>query len=688
MRRAIGGALLAACLMTGVAAAEPALLPRPVSDVATSGSFTVSAATPIEADPHDKAAIDAAARFAELVAQSGAVAVKTGKGDHAIRFVTDKKIKGAEAYRLTVTPTGILVSASHPAGLFYGAVTLWQLLTADPGNGPVTLSARTIDDAPRFAWRGLLLDSARHFQSAGYIKRYIDWMAELKLNVLHWHLVDDQGWRIEIKHYPKLTQVGAYVMPAGQAEAADIDPATGKPRLTGGFYSQAEIKEIVAYAMARHVTILPEIEMPGHSTAAIAAYPQFGVAPEKVDGPSHDWGVLYNLYNVDDATFTFIETVLTEVMALFPSRYIHVGGDEAVKKQWHDSPAVQAKMKALGIKDEEAMQSWFIGRIEKFLESHGRHLIGWDEILQGGVTPHATVMSWRGMQGALTAARAGHDTVLAPAPDLYLDNRQSGSPNEPPGRGTIITVQSIYNFQPAPPELTPAERAHILGLQAALWTEHVRTEDFATRMTYPRAAALAEVGWSTAGSLNWDDFSSRLAVERVRYARVGLQDDQPAPKSDPSRIYSQELTLCKGQNPLSLEDDAPLDGPRARFLVDIGNPCWQLKQADLSQKATLIADVGQVPYNFQFGDGEIDYRPHPPRGPQGELEVRADSCEGEPIAALSLAPAAGNFATTTLKGDLPTLPGKHDLCFIFAVKSKDPLWAINWIKLDSAAAKP
>lgn len=686
MRRAIGFAILACCLTSAVAAAEPALLPRPVSDIPSAGSFTVSAATPVEADAHDKAASDAARRFTELVTQSGAVAVKAGKGDHAIRFVTDKSIKGAEAYRLSVTPDGITVSASHSAGLFYGAVSLWQMLTAEPGDAPVTLMARTVDDAPRFAWRALLLDSARHFQSPAYIKRYIDWMAELKLNVLHWHLTDDQGWRIEIKHYPKLTAIGAWSVPAGQAAAADIDPATGKPRLVGGFYSQDEIRDIVAYAAARHVTILPEIEMPGHSTAAIAAYPEFGVAPGLVEGPSHDWGVLYNLYNVDDKTIGFLETVLGEVMELFPGKYIHVGGDEAVKDQWKHSAAVQAKMKSLGITDEDAMQSWMIGQIETFLEKHGRHLVGWDEILQGGVTPHATVMSWRGMKGALAAARAGHDTILAPAPALYLDNRQSASPGEPPGRGTIITTESIYGFNPAPAELTPAERRHILGVEAALWTEHVRTEDFATRMTYPRAAALAEVAWSPAKGADWKDFATRLAIERVRYARVGLADDQPAAKSDPARIYSQELTLCKGENPLNLEDDAPLDGPRARFLVDIGNPCWQLKNADLSKPLTLTADVGQVPYNFQFGDGEIDYRPKPPRGPSGELEVRADSCEGEPIATLSLAPAVTNFATTTLTGELPARSGKHDLCFTFAVKGKDPLWAINWIKLDNRAA--
>jgi len=685
MRRAIGGAILSACLMSG-AAAEPSLLPRPVSDIAASGSFTVSSATPVEAASHDKAAADAAARFTELVAQSGAAAVKAGQGDHAIRFVTDKKIKGAEAYRLTVSAGGVTVSASQPAGLFYGAVSLWELLTAEPGDGPVTLAARTIEDKPRFPWRGLLLDSARHFQPAEYVKHYIDWMAALKLNVLHWHLTDDQGWRIEIRHYPRLTSVGAWVVPAGQAPAADIDPATGKPRLVGGFYSQAQIRDIVAYAAERHVTILPEIDMPGHSTAAIAAYPEFGLSPEKLDGPSHDWGVLYNLYNPDEASFRFIETVLTEVMELFPGRYIHIGGDEAVKDQWKASPAVQAQMKRLGIKDEEAMQSWFIARLEAFLEKHGRHLIGWDEILQGGITPHATIMSWRGLDGALAAARAGHDTILAPAPDLYFDNRQSDSPGEPPGRGRTVSVRDVYGFNPLPPALTPAERPHVLGVEATLFTEHMRTEDYVTRMTYPRAAALAEVAWSPAEARDWADFAPRLAVERQRYARLGLQDDQPAAKPDPARLYSQELALCKpANNPISLEDDAPLQGPRANFLTDLGNPCWQVPQADLSQPVALVADVGQVPYNFQFGDAPVDYRPRPPHGPDGELEVRADSCDGEPIASLSLTPTVGNFATTTLPAaTLPVLPGRHDLCFTFTAKGKDPLWAINWIQL----AKP
>jgi hexosaminidase len=675
-------------LSTTSQAAEPSVLPRPASDRPAAGSFVVSAATPVESNKTDKSAHEATVRFLDLLAQSGAVALQegqtgNGKRSGAIRFVTDKTIKGKEAYRLTVSPTGVTVAASQPAGLFYGAVTLWQLLTAEPGAGPVTLAARTIDDAPRFAWRGLMLDSSRHFQSTAYIKHFIDWMAELKLNLFHWHLTDDQGWRLEIKHYPKLTEIGAWSVPAGQAPAADIDPATGKPRLSGGFYTQDEVREIVAYAAARHVTILPEIEMPGHAAAAIAAYPELGTEPVPGGRPSSDWGVHYHLYNIDDGTFTFLETVLTEVMALFPSPYIHIGGDEAVKDQWKNSPKIQARMKELGVGTEDELQAWFVRRIEAFLEKHDRRLVGWDEILQGGIAPHATVMSWRGIGGAVAAARAGHDTILSPDPTLYFDNRQGEGPNEPPGRGRVISTQDVYGFDPMPSGLTPAEAHHVLGVQANLWTEHVRTEELVSRMMYPRAAALAEIGWTQHDKVDWPDFSARLATERARYARLGLKDDQPAPKDDPKRLYSQELHMCRdGGIVLNIEDDAPLSGPRPVYLVDIGGPCWTLPQADLTAAPTLVASVGQIPYNFQFGGENVDYRPPVPQTPEGELEVRADGCAGDPIAILPLAAAAGNFATTRLTAPLPAKAGKHDLCFRFTAKTRDPLWVIEWISLE------
>ena len=683
MRSVFTGLVLFWMLSTAAQAGEPSVVPLPAFDRPAAGSFIVSAATPVESDGHDKAARDAAARFLDLVTQSGAVPLHEGQGKEAIRFVTDKSVKGREAYRLTVSPKGITVAASQPAGLFYGAVTLWQLLTAEPGAGPVVLAARTIDDSPRFPWRGLMLDSSRHFQSPAYIKHFIDWMAALKLNLFHWHLTDDQGWRLEIKHYPKLTEIGAWSVPAGQAPAADIDPATGKPRLSGGFYTQDEVRDIVAYAAARHVTILPEIEMPGHAAAAIAAYPELGTEPVPSGRPSSDWGVHYHLYNIDDGTFTFLETVLTEVMALFPSPYIHIGGDEAVKDQWKASPKIQARRKELKVGTEDELQAWFVRRIEAFLEKRGRRLIGWDEILQGGIAPHATVMSWRGIDGAVAAARAGHDTILSPAPTLYFDNRQSGSPNEPPGRGKIISPQDVYGFDPMPAGLTPAEAKHVLGVQANLWTENVRTEDQATRMTYPRAAALAEIGWTPHGAVDWRDFEPRLATERQRYARLGLQDDRPQPKADSKRIYSQDLQMCPtSKHPLNLEDDAPLQGPRPVYLVDIVDPCWQLPQAEIGTGTALVANVGQIPNNFQFGGETVEYRPAAPRSPEGELEVRADGCTGAPIAVLPLAPAAGTVTTTRLSAPLPALPGKHDLCFRFTAKTRDPLWVIDWISLE------
>jgi len=683
MKSVLAGLVLFWTLCAAAQAGEASLVPRPASDVSGTGSFTVSAATPVEAGGSDKAARDAADRFLDLLTQSGAVPLHEGHGPNAIRFVTDKSIKGKEAYRLTVSPSGVVIAASQPAGLFYGAVSLWQLLTAEPGDGPVTLAARTINDSPRFAWRGLMIDSSRHFQSPAYIKHFIDWMAVLKLNLFHWHLTDDQGWRLEIKHYPKLTEIGAWSVPAGQAPAADIDPATGKPRLSGGFYTQDEVRDIVAYAAARHITILPEIEMPGHAAAAIAAYPELGTEPVTGGRPSSDWGVHYYLYNIDDSTFVFLENVLTEVMELFPSPYIHIGGDEAVKDEWKASPKIQTRMKELHAGTEDELQAWFVRRIEAFLEQHHRRLVGWDEILQGGIAPHATVMSWRGIDGAIAAARAGHDTILSPAPTLYFDNRQGESPNEPPGRGKVISLQDVYGFDPMPAGLTAAEAKHVLGVQANLWTEHVRTEEQVSRMTYPRAAALAEIGWTHHDKVDWQDFSARLATERARYARLGLKDDQPAPKDDPKRLYSQELQMCHDAgNILDLEDDAPLSGPRPVYLVDIGAPCWRLPQADLTAGATLVATVGQIPYNFQFGDENVDYHPPAPHTPEGELEVRADGCEGDPIAVLPLAPAAGNFTTTRLSAPLPAKAGKHDLCFRFTAKTRDPLWVIDWISLE------
>lgn len=517
MRRFLLAAVMLSFMPAAAWAAPPELplLPLPAAVTPQAGSFLFSHATISAADT---GSIAAARRLADLVARSGGPVLRLAKGG-PIRFRHDASITGAEAYRLRITPTGVTVSAATDTGLFYGATTLWQLIAASR-NGRI--AALTIDDAPAFTWRGMMLDSARHFQPPAYVKQLIDRMAMDKLNVLHWHLTDDQGWRLQIDKYPLLTSVGAWRQPAG---AAGFDPATGKPVHYGGFYTKAEVREIVAYAAARHVMVVPEIEMPGHASAAIAAYPRLGVPGNQVTAPLPIWGVIDNLFNSDDSTFTFLDDVLDEVINLFPSPYIHVGGDEAVKDQWKADPATQARMKALGIATEADLQGWFVARIADHLKQRGRRLVGWDEILEGKVPTSATVMSWHGIDGAITAAKSGHDAILAPSPDFYIDHIQSDSGDEPPGRPGVMDWKHIYSFDPLPAALTPEERRHLLGVQVNLWTEHVRTTAYADRMLWPRAAALAELGWTPAAKRDWAGFSARLPAEFARYRALGLGYD-------------------------------------------------------------------------------------------------------------------------------------------------------------------
>jgi hexosaminidase len=611
---------------------------------------------------------------------------------HAIAFVIDPAagVHAPEAYTLTVLPEGVTVSARDRRGLLYGAVTLWQLMGTGAGQvAEVSVRAQRIVDEPRFTWRGLMLDSARHYQSPEFIERYIDWMALHKLNVLHWHLVDDQAWRLEIKKYPRLTEVGAWRVPAGAAAAADLDPATGKARLYGGFYSQETVRRLVRYARERNVTIVPEIELPGHATAAIVAYPQLGVGPGLPTSVPADWGIYPNLFNVEDATFAFLEDVFREVIELFPGEYVHVGGDEAVKDQWQASPRVHERMKELEIKDEHELQAYFIQRIGRFLSAHGRRLIGWDEILEGGLAPDATVMSWRGVDGALAAAAAGHDAVLAAWPTLYFDNRQGVGTGEPPGRGRVISLEDVYRFEPLPSGLAAERQHHVLGVQANLWTEHVRTEERAEYMTFPRAAAVAEVGWSRREHIDWPDFRRRVQAALAWYGKLGLHYADTAFRAPTTQVAgvnamrrSQELKPCADKLALSLEDDAPLRGDRAIFLVDIMQPCWIYQGADLTRALSLIASVGQVPFNFQLGKDKEGIKLRAPASPEGELEVRLDSCDGERIATLPLAPAVHNQAVTRLPAAaLPIRSGRHDLCLTFTGHSLDPLWAIDSIDL-------
>ncbi len=515
----VRGVTLACLLAIGCAAqaATPSIIPLPAQMKVEQGSYAISTAAVIHVKPGDRAAADAAHYLADLLVHTRGLSLPVvedasaaSRGDIVIRSDANASVAQAEGYVLDVDAHGMTISARDASGLFYGAVSAWQLLTPDAARGAVTVPYVHVADWPRFAWRGLMLDVARHFEPPVEVKRMLDAMAQHKLNVFHWHLTDDQGWRLEIRRYPKLTQIGAWRQPPG---------ADSKPY--GGYYTQAEVKDIVAYAAARHITVVPEIDMPGHAQAAVASYPEIGVTGER-PAVSIDWGVNPYLFNVDDHTITFLHNVLDEVMELFPSTFIHVGGDEAIKGQWQASAAVQARMHALGIKGENALQSWFIERMGQYLAQHGRRLIGWDEILEGGVPPSASVMSWRGTQGAIDAARQGHDVVLSPAPTLYLDNLQSARDDEPSGRLSVQTLATVYGFETVPASLSAEQARHVLGAQANIWAEYLNAPWQVEHAAFPRMDALAETVWTPANERHFDDFLTRLPAQFDRYDQLGI----------------------------------------------------------------------------------------------------------------------------------------------------------------------
>jgi len=523
-------------------------------------------------------------------------------------------------------------------------------------------------------------------QSVGFIEALIDQMARYKLNVFHWHLTDDQGWRIPIDGYPRLTTTGAWRVEAGQPHQLDIDPHTKRPRLYGGFYSKAEIRRVVAYAKARGVEVVPEIEMPGHASAAILAYPDLGLRPVEPRTVG-DWGVFPNLYAPSDHTLGFLEQVLTQVMDLFPGRFIHVGGDEAVKDYWKASPQVQARIKALGLKDEDELQSWFINRIGRFLAAHGRRLIGWDEILQGGLPDGAAVMSWHGASGGMEAARLGHDAVLTPGMPFYFDNRLSPALDEPPSRGLVIKLADVYAYDPAPPTLDATTRAHLLGVQANLWTEHIRLDDRVEHLAFPRAAALAELGWTPQAARNWPDFLVRLTPAMKRDEALGLKpaesalDPEPTPSADPRTRDNHQLALCTTGDALNLEAPGPVDSDhRAVHLANIMNPCWIWKDAALDGVTGVTLTAGRMPFNFQIGDGVAKVPLSPSLTPDGEFEIRLDGCAGQVIAGGPM-PATGKDPEAHVAAALRPTGGRHDLCVLFTRPKLDPWWALGSMTL-------
>jgi hexosaminidase len=492
-----------------------AVLPLPASIAAKPGTLVISSGSAIATPPGDAEAASAARLLIAHVMTTRGITLQTGKSDAPIRFVRDRTITGPEAYRLDVDAHGIRIAASSRSGFVYGAMTLAQLLSPDQAFGkPVTVAGVTITDAPRFAWRGLMVDAARHFQPLPSLYKIVDQMAAVKLNTLHLHLTDDQGWRFEVKRYPKLTEIGAFRSP----------PSTGGPAPStrvGGFYTQVELRALVRYATDRGITIVPEIDLPGHAQALVAAYPELGVLGDR-PAVSHDWGINPYLLNPGPKGVTFVKNVLDELIAVFPGSYVHLGGDEAIKDQWQRSPQVQAQMASLDIKTENALQSWLIDTFGRYLASKGRRLIGWDEILEGGLPPSASVMSWRGEQGAVDAANAGHDVVLSPDPMLYLDNLQSGSADEPPGRLKVQTLAAIYGYDPMPKGIDAAHARHVLGAQANAWSEYLVTPYQMQHALFPRAAALAETTWSRAPR-DFASFATRLSPQVARWRRGGIE---------------------------------------------------------------------------------------------------------------------------------------------------------------------
>ncbi|HVL38526.1 MAG TPA: beta-N-acetylhexosaminidase [Fimbriimonadaceae bacterium] len=514
-------ALLCSLIATVMTQAPIPIVPKPLSVEPGEGSFALSRRVQIAAEaPLNREAKHLQRHLRVALGQEP----KLSAGG-AIRLRIDQALErlGPEAYTLEVRPDRIFINGASPAGVFYGIQTLRQLLPPDSFGAAYEsydLPAIRVLDKPRFGWRGAHLDVGRHFMPKDFVLRFLDLMALHKLNTFHFHLTEDQGWRVQIEAYPKLTQIGSVRKEtmAGHYREGRFD---GKPH--GGFYTRAELREIVEYAAERHITVVPEIEMPGHALAALAAYPELSCT----GGPFEvgtKWGIYEDIFCTgNEDTFKFVETVLSEVLEIFPGKFIHIGGDEAPKARWKACPRCQARIKAEGLKDEHELQSYFIKRVDKFLTAKGRRLIGWDEILEGGLAPGAAVMSWRGEAGGIAAAKAGHDVVMAPNSHTYLDYYQSrDTAKEPVAIGGFTDLRRVYLYEPVPYALSPEEGRHVLGSQGQLWTEYIPTPSHVEYMAYPRLSALAEVVWSSPLQRSYEEFLPRIQVHLQRLKALGV----------------------------------------------------------------------------------------------------------------------------------------------------------------------
>jgi hexosaminidase len=507
------------------------IIPMPVRVEPREGTFVLTAESVIVAGPSTLEKAEQLANFLRPATGFALPVLEESSNVSAIHLILDDRLKGLgmEGYELEVLSSGVRLRASSLAGLFYAGQSFRQLLPIEIFSESRVekvwqANAVSISDQPRFGWRGVHLDCARHFMPLEFVFKLLDLMALHKLNTFHWHLTEDQGWRLEIKKYPKLTTVGAWRAQTIIGHGYQSDPKfDGKPH--GGFYTQDQARAVVKYAASLHITVVPEIELPGHAQAAIAAYLELGNTGAQLE-VGERWGIIEHVLNPNESTMQFLEDVLEEVLDIFPSQYVHVGGDECPKTEWKQSMLAQARMRELGLEDEDQMQAYFIGRMGHFLSTRGRKLIGWDEILEGGLASDATVMSWRGEAGGIEAARMGQDVVMTPGSHVYFDHYQSEDQSkEPLAIGGFTPLEKVYSYEPIPAELSAKEAKHVLGSQAQMWTEYVPTSSHAEYMLFPRLCALCEVLWTPTNRKDYVGFSGRLPahLERLRLKSVNFR---------------------------------------------------------------------------------------------------------------------------------------------------------------------
>ncbi|RED19019.1 hexosaminidase [Flavobacterium cutihirudinis] len=520
-------------------AQEVNIIPQPVKVVKNTGNFVINSQTSlVVANAEDNATAAFLNKYlSDYYGFTLPISKKAGKS--SIKLISKKNINGlkGEGYTLKSDKNGVEITGNSAIGTFYGMQTLIQLLPVEKSNS-LAIAAVEVSDEPRFAYRGAMLDVGRHFFPVSFVKKYIDYLALHKLNYFHWHLTEDQGWRIEIKKYPKLTEIGS------KRNGSIIGRYPGKGSdntVEQGFYTQEEVKEIVKYASDRFITVIPEIEMPGHSGAAIAAYPELSCFPnEKTNLPDNmisdkskqemangrnkvvqeTWGVHADIFVPTENTFKFLEDVLDEVVALFPAKYIHIGGDEAPKDAWKKSEFCQQMIKEKGLKDEHGLQSYFIQRIEKYLNGKGRTIIGWDEILEGGLAPNAIVMSWQGEAGGIAAAKENHQVIMTPGSHVYLDHSQTKNEKEVT-IGGFLPLEKVYSYEPIPKELNEQQAKYVLGAQGNVWTEYMANPAKVEYMIFPRLSALSEVLWSPKESKDWSQFQTKIETMKKRYTIWG-----------------------------------------------------------------------------------------------------------------------------------------------------------------------